>query len=162
MRTFRTLSAEHRNEIKHEESRELLCRLRERQKIGDRLILLYFVYSTMATFRPSSHMRRRSERLRLRSRRRSSRLRLDRLLCRAVVVAAASLAQQNLDTSARVQFTFVQNPPFSCAMTQSRQAVLLECWLPHGLPHSFCSSSTHLGSPLGPARMGAQPAFTFM
>ena len=28
MRTFRTLSAEHRNEIKHEESRELLCRLR--------------------------------------------------------------------------------------------------------------------------------------
>ena len=38
MRTFRTLSAEHRNEIKHEESRELLCRLRERQKIGDRLL----------------------------------------------------------------------------------------------------------------------------
>ena len=28
MRTFRTLSAEHRNEIEHEESRELLCRLR--------------------------------------------------------------------------------------------------------------------------------------
>ena len=28
MRTFRTLSAEHRNEIEHEDSRELLCQLR--------------------------------------------------------------------------------------------------------------------------------------